>query len=163
MQSIRAQIYTFEELFDILINHEGGYVNDPNDPGGETKFGISKNSYPNLDIKNLTLDAAKEIYRRDFWERFKIGEFPPTLRHDVFDFAVNSGGVTAIRQLQRILGIVADGVVGPLTLQAIANSDPMKLEKQYLGSRLQFMTKLRNWPNHGRGWASRIADLLMAD
>lgn len=155
--------YSFDSLFSLLINHEGGYVNDPADPGGETKFGISKRSYPTVDIANLTLEDAKLIYKRDFWDRYSIDKFPATLRHDVFDFAVNSGGATAIRHLQRVLGVVDDGVVGPVTLRKLAESDPILVEKKYLGSRLQFMTRLRNWPNHGRGWASRIADLLMAD
>ena len=62
----------FEDCIDKVLEHEGGYVNDPNDLGGETNFGVSKKAYPDLDIKNLTRDEAKEIYRKDYWERYKI-------------------------------------------------------------------------------------------
>ena len=104
---------TFDEAFDILIGHEGGYVNHPNDPGGETRFGISKRAYPLLDIKVLTLDQAKAIYRRDYWIPAGCDRVPEALRFDVLDMAVNSGVKVAIQTLQRALGVRDDGLIGP--------------------------------------------------
>src|SRR4051812_42260066 len=98
----------FDVAFDRLINHEGNYVNNPADPGGETKFGISKRAYPNVDIKNLTRDQAKEIYRKDFWN--VVGDsVDAAIRFQVFDFAVNAGIQTAIRKLQDAVNMADDG------------------------------------------------------
>lgn len=96
---------TFDLAFDRLISNEGGYINVAGDPGGETKYGISKRSYLNIDIKNLTRDQAKEIYRTDFWMRGQIDQLDPAIAFQVFDVAVNSGIETAVRMLQRAAGV----------------------------------------------------------
>jgi lysozyme family protein len=152
----------FDEYFERLIGHEGGYVNDPRDPGGETKYGISKRSYPHLDIKNLTLADAKAIYLRDFWQRMQGDRLPAGIAFDVFDTAVNSGVGTAIRFLQRAVGVADDGIVGPLTLAAVQRRDPQGVQARFNGERLEFMAKLSNWDAHGRGWARRVASNLKA-
>ena len=82
---------SFDEIIEIVLEHEGGYVNDPDDPGGETNFGVSKRAYPNVDIKNLTEDAAKDIYRRDYWDRNHCEDLPDELRHVYFDMCINQG------------------------------------------------------------------------
>ena len=149
---------TFDQVFDKLISHEGGYVNDPHDPGGETKFGISKRSYPALDIASLTLVDAKAIYKRDFWDRAQCDKMPPELAFNVFDAAVNSGIGQAIRWLQRAVGVADDGVVGPLTLASInRENDTSAIRARYNGHRLDFMTRLSTWDVFGKGWARRIA------
>lgn len=153
---------SFEANFDRLIGHEGGYVNDPRDPGGETKFGISKRAYPNLDIANLTLADAKALYRRDYWDRAQLDKFPESIADDVFDTAVNSGIGQAIRFLQRAVGVADDGNVGPLTLAAASRIDAQTLQARYNGQRLDFMTRLSGWDAFGRGWARRIAANLQA-
>ena len=81
----------FDLAFDRLIGHEGGYVNDPDDPGGETKWGISKRSYPHLDIAALTREEAREIYLRDFWSRINADRLPFSIAYQLLDFAINSG------------------------------------------------------------------------
>jgi lysozyme family protein len=152
---------TFDQAFDQLISHEGGYVFDPRDPGGETRYGISKRSYPGLDIKNLTLADAKAIYRRDFWDRAQCDRLPPDLAFDVFDAAVNSGIGQAIRWLQRAVGVADDGVVGPLTMSHIQREmDASAIQARFNGHRLEFMTKLSTWDVFGKGWARRIATNL---
>lgn len=149
---------TFDQVFDKLINHEGGYVFNPHDPGGETKFGISKRSYPALDIASLTLADAKTIYRRDFWDRAQCDKLHPDLAFDLFDGAVNSGIGQAIRWLQRAVGVADDGVVGPLTLASInRENDTSAIRARYSGHRLDFMTRLSTWDVFGKGWARRIA------
>lgn len=150
----------FDQCFDKLISHEGGYVNDPRDPGGETKFGISKRAYPQVDIKNLTLDAAKAIYKRDYWDRAQCDKLPPQLAYLLFDAAVNSGIGQAIRFLQRAVNLADDGVIGPMTLAAVGRVDAEAISARFLGQRLEFMTKLTTWDAFGKGWARRIADQL---
>lgn len=152
----------FDEAFEKLIGHEGGYVNDARDPGGETNWGISKRSYPAVDIKALTLDGAKLIYRRDFWDRCRADQLPAELRFDLFDGAVNSGVVQSVRWLQQSVGAVDDGVLGPLTLAAVAAMNPAAVAARYNGNRLMFMTDLKVWPTFSRGWARRIAGNLIA-
>ena len=152
---------SFDHAFDLLINHEGGYVFDPRDPGGETKFGISKREYPNVDIRNLTLADAKAIYKRDYWDRAQCDRLPPDLAFDLFDAAVNSGIGQAIRWLQRSVGVADDGVVGPLTLAQIQRmDDESAIRARFNGHRLEFMTRLSTWDVFGKGWARRIATNL---
>jgi lysozyme family protein len=151
----------FERAFERLIGHEGGYANDPNDPGGETKFGISRRSHPGEDIAGMTLERARSIYLRDYWGPAGCDTVPDGVRFDLFDMAVNSGVKAAIKTLQRAVGETADGILGPLTLQAVQSMAPSRVVARFCGSRLLFMTDLKNWPHHGRGWARRIALNLM--
>ncbi|MBS0227653.1 MAG: glycoside hydrolase family 108 protein [Proteobacteria bacterium] len=147
----------FNTAFERVIHSEGGYVDDSRDPGLETKFGISKRAYPQLDIKALTLADAKVIYRRDYWQRCRCDELPEGVAFDMFDAAVNSGPGQAIRWLQRAVGVADDGVLGPLTLAAVRRLEPGALRARYSGIRLDFMTQLSTWDAFGKGWARRIA------
>lgn len=150
---------TFDQAFDRLISHEGGYVNDPRDPGGETKYGISKRSYPMLNIRNLDLDTAKAIYRRDFWN--VLGDdCHPAIRFQAFDFAVNSGINTALRKLQKVLHVADDGHFGPVSRQALGALPVSYVLFLYSAERLEFLSLLSTWPTYGRGWAHRIAKNL---
>lgn len=151
---------SFDTVFDRVIGVEKGYVNDPNDPGGETNFGISKRSYPDVDIKNLTRAGAKAIYLRDFWKPLKAASLRDGVAFQLFDFAVNSGVETATRALQRAIGVADDGDFGPIgqtAEKAMSESDVIML---LLAERLEFMTRLKNWPNAGKGWARRIVGNL---
>jgi len=135
----------FDICFDRLMGHEGGYVNDPNDPGGETKWGISKRSYPALNIKQLTREDAKVIYYRDFWKRINGDLLHKAISFQLFDFAVNSGpaiAVTAFEDSAKRSHSVADMVM------------------HITAYRLEFLTTLKNWPHHGKGWARRMATNL---
>ena len=152
----------FDQCFDKLIASEGGYVNHPADPGGETNFGISKRSYPQVDIKNLTRDAARQIYKRDYWDRAQCDKLPPTLAYLLFDCAVNSGIGQAIRFLQRALSVADDGVLGPQSIAAIQRMDSESLCARFLGQRLDFMTRLSTFEVFGKGWSRRVAEQLKA-
>lgn len=151
----------FDVAFNRLIGHEGGYVNNPDDPGGETKWGISKRSYPHLDIAGLTREEAREIYLLDFWHKIYADQMPFSLAFQAFDFAVNSGIGTAIRYLQRALGVADDGYWGPITREAAMRSNEAAVIMRLSAYRLKFMTRLNNWPNASRGWSRRIADNLL--
>ena len=132
----------FDTTFDRLIGNEGGYVNDPADPGGETKFGVSKRSYPDLDIANLTREQAKAIYLRDFWQAGQMDQYDGAIAFQVFDFAVNSGIQTALRKLQSAVGVADDGHIGPASLAAIkATPVPVALAL-FIAERLDFWRKL---------------------
>ena len=147
----------FDAAFERLIGHEGGYVSHPADPGGETKYGITKRTYPGEDIAGMTLERAKTIYRRDFWGPAACDALPDMVRFDVFDMAVNSGVKAAVRMLQLCVGETADGIVGPKTLQAVQSMPAARLSARFNGRRLEFMAGLPTWPSFGRGWARRIA------
>ena len=152
---------TFDECFEKLIGHEGCYSNNPKDPGGETKWGVSKRAHPSLDIGSLTLDDAKKLYKRDYWERAQCDRLHPDLAFQVFDGAVNSGIGNSIRWLQEASGVAVDGVVGPLTLRKVGDMEPSIIIARYNGVRLKFMASLSTWDVFGRGWARRIAANLM--
>lgn len=151
---------TFDQAFERLLGHEGGYVNDPRDPGGETKFGVSKRQYPGEDIAGLTLARAKAIYLRDYWGPAGCDAVPAGAKFDLFDMAVNSGVKRAVRCLQEAVEETADGILGPRTLQAVQSMPAARLAARFNGARLQFMTDLPTWQTFGRGWARRIADNL---
>ena len=146
----------WDRAFDLLMINEGGYVNNFHDSGGETKYGISKKAYPDLDICSLTLEQAKEIYKRDYWNRCKCDYLPDSLSVAVFDFAVNSGVSRAVKYLQTSLGVKADGIIGNQTLGA-ANRLPIKrVLDDYLNLRLDFLMSLKDWKYFGKGWGKRI-------
>lgn len=128
----------WDRAIDFVLKWEGGYSDNPNDPGGETNYGISKRSYPQLDIKNLTRDQAVTIYQRDYWQRSGAANLPWPLNIVHFDSAVNCGVTQANAWLGQANGSAAD----------------------YLGLRLNFYTQLGTWPTFGLAWARRVSDLL---
>ena len=159
----------FLRAFDRLIQAEGGYVNDPLDRGGETKFGISKKAYPELDIANLSLEDARAIYKRDYWDKLRLDELQhPEIAEKIFDMAVNMGCAAAVLILQRALnflgaGLTADGVMGPMTLGSAnqwCRKDDEALLKAVKG--FQFMRyaeivgKSPEQARFARGWLKRV-------
>lgn len=163
----------FDQAFERLRGHEGGFTDDPKDKGNwtggaigqgvlkGTKFGISAMSYPGEDIKNLTLERAKAIYARDFWGPAGCDAVPDGMRFDLFDMAVNSGVRAAVKCLQKAVGETADGVLGPRTLQAVQSMPPLRVVARFNGARLMYVTEAHAWPAYGRGWARRIAANLL--
>jgi lysozyme family protein len=164
---------SFDVAMARLLPHEGGYSSDAGDPGNwtggvvnsgrllGTKFGIAANTYPDLDIKNLTWEEAKAIYRRDFWDKIGGDRLKGAAAYAVLDAAINSGIRQAVKWLQRAVGAVQDGVIGPATRAKIDATDPMDIALRVTGFRLQFMTELATWPRYGKGWARRIAANLL--
>ena len=140
-----------------IIGHEGGYTLGEGDPGGETKFGISRRAYPNLDIKNLTIEQAADIYIRDYLAPLKADKLPGSVTFQLLDFAINSGVDRAVVCLQRAVGAVEDGRMGPATIAAVKRYTEAEVIMRLLAARLEFMTGLSVWPTFGRGWCRRIA------
>ena len=124
---------TFDEIIEQVLEHEGGYVNDPTDSGGETNFGISKRAYPDEDIKGLTVERAKELYKRDYWDRFRVSQLPERIRHIYVDMCINMGGGRATKILQEACNsknsykIDVDGGIGKDTIKAAANVEDFRL------------------------------------
>jgi len=147
----------FHVAINRLLGNEGGYVDDPHDPGGETNWGISKRSYPTVDIKELTREQAIALYKRDFWDAARLDEQAFGVGFQMLDFAVNSGISTAIRALQRAVGCADDGHIGPVTLAAVKAMAAHDFIMRFLAERLVFMTGCKNWDHAGKGWARRIA------
>ncbi len=150
----------FPAVMAEVFRHEGGYVNDRRDPGGETKFGISKRSYPAEDILNLTKARAAEIYRQDFWLRISGDHLPAGMDLVTMDPAVNSGLSRGVRWLQQALGVKADGVMGSITLRAAQNApEPAGVISRACALRMGFLRGLRTWGAFGKGWSRRVASV----
>jgi lysozyme family protein len=152
----------FEDAVSIVMAIEGGYSNNPNDRGGETKFGISKRAYPDLDIKNLTRDQAISIYRRDYWDHCKLDLMPGILRLSIFDSAVNQGAHFAISAIQRVAGLPVDGVCGPQTVQALStHPDPKTVLADFLHERIDAYYRSPDWKVFWQGWTLRLLEIAI--
>lgn len=159
----------FDVAFDRLIGHEGNFTDNPNDNGNwtggkkgvgilkGTKYGIAANTYPHLDIKNLTLEDAKAIYHRDWWTKIKADQMPFAVVYQLWDFAINSGIETAVKRLQRVVKVGEDGSVGKITLAAINSMALNDVLILLSAERLEYMASLSSWSHFGKGWARRIA------
>jgi len=147
----------FNAFIERVLMHEGGYVNNPRDPGGETNWGVSKRSYPLLSIASLTRQDAIGIYRRDYWNKMQCDKMPAALAFQVLDAAINHGRGNATRWLQRIVGVAEDGIIGPLTMAAIEQADALGLVFSFNSERLRFYASLSTFGVFGRGWIRRVA------
>lgn len=154
----------FDIAFERLIGHEGGYVNHPEDPGGETNWGITLRTAREAgytgSMRDLTREQAKEIYRTAYWGRAKAEQYDGAIAFQVFDAAVNHGIGQAIRFLQRAVGVADDGAVGPVTLAAVRAMPVTDVLVRFNAERLDFYTKLSTWPTFGKGWARRVVGNL---
>lgn len=149
------------------LAHEGGYVNNPRDPGGATNKGITIATYRRYikpggsiaDLKALTTDQAVIVYKRQYWDRVLGDMLPAGVDHTTFDYAVNSGPAQAARDLQRVVGAVVDGSIGPATLAAVRKMDPEAVINGLNDRRLAMMKAIdkgRWWKEFGRGSQTRV-------
>lgn len=154
----------FEDAVKIIMSKEieGGYVNDPHDPGGETKCGISKRAYPDLDIANLTDDAIAAIYYRDYWCKAHCDDISENIRLPMFDCAVNQGVGTAIHLLQRLVRVEQDGRFGPATAARTAILSNRNVA-EFLAIRARRYTESSNFGIYGTGWLTRLFVIATAN
>ena len=162
----------FDEAFKLTVGHEGGFTLNRADAGNwtggkvgvgvlkGTKYGIAANTYPNEDIKNLTLDRAKQLYKRDFWDKAKCDMLPNGLRFHVFDVSVNSGVSRGIKTLQQALGVNADGIIGNQTIGAAKSQNAEEVLLRFYSFRIAFYTSLSSFSTFGKGWMNRVASNL---
>lgn len=153
----------FDDAFTALIGNEGGYANNPKDPGGETMWGITKrvamvNGYTDAMI-GLSLDTAKQIAKAQYWDKYYCDQFDPRIGFQVFDAAYNGGRPAA--WLQTAAGVQADGIIGPVTIAAVSAAQPLQIVMRFLAYRLQYLGNLSTWQTFGHGWANRVANNLL--
>lgn len=155
---------SFERAIAFVLEHEGGYVDNPDDRGGRTKFGISARAYPDVDIRNLTVSDAMDIYAEDYWRPIKGDKLPMGVDVVVLDYAVHSGVRHAVQALQRAVGARPDGVIGPGTLSLVAHRRPRELALELARFRLNLLVRLvKQNPSQLvflEGWMSRLFDLV---
>lgn len=161
----------FDAAMDRLLRHEGGYVDHPHDPGGATNLGITRrvlaewrnvkpwDRLPRSEVRDLSVAEATAIYRARYWEAVRADELPPGLAYALFDFAVNSGPRRAITMMQKVVGTTPDGIIGGMTLRAVARHDAGWIIRELSSRRLAFMQRLRHWVTFGRGWTRRVREV----
>lgn len=154
----------FLKFFSRLMKYEGGYVNDPDDPGGETKFGISKRAYPDEDIANLSEARAMQIYYEDYYRKVKADQMPERIAWHVFDFGVNAGVARSARMVQRLVGADPDGKIGPTTIALVNRyKGEFSLHILFMSARIRYYLDLteKNIRNmkYLRGWLLRALEV----
>lgn len=154
----------FLKFFNRLMKYEGGYVNDPDDPGGETKFGISKRAYPDEDIANLSEGRAMQIYYEDYYKKVNADKLPERIAWQVFDFGVNAGVARSARMIQRLVGAYPDGKIGPITIALVNRyKGEFPLHILFMSARIRHYLDLteKNIRNmkYLRGWLLRALEV----
>lgn len=157
----------FESSLAAVLHHEGGYVNNPKDPGGMTNLGCTKavweewvkHPVTEADMRALTPADVTPLYRAKFWDKVKGDDLPAGLDYAVFDAAINSGPGRAAKWLQEVVGVTADGAIGPGTMKAVLAVDPAELVSAYSFKRMNFLRGLSAWPTFGKGWGRRVTEV----
>lgn len=170
----------YKQILNWLLEHEGGYDDDPADSGGPTRFGVTiydvatREGVPHSrlargnavwnqlreKVKALTLDQAGEIYRVKYWQIVRGSELPSGVDYTTFDFGVNSGTSRAIKYLQRAVSVTDDGVLGPVTMKAVIAANPSAVIRYVCQRRQSFLEGLSTFSRFGRGWTRRVQDVL---
>jgi lysozyme family protein len=159
----------FENCLALMLAHEGGYVNHPQDPGGMTNLGVTKRVWEEWvghevdekQMRALTPETVAPLYKRKYWDAVRADELVDGVDYCVFDVAVNSGPGRAIKFLQSCVGVTADGGFGPRTLAAVkeAEKDPARLVELYCAKRLEFLQSLKTFETFGKGWSRRVQEV----
>ena len=160
----------FDKCLEMILHHEGGYVNHPKDPGGETNLGVTKRVYEEWggqkNMKDLTVEDVAPIYKKNYWGRAKCDQLPSGLDLAVFDWSVNSGVGRAVKKLQKMIGTVADGGIGPNTLKTleeyIRHHGLETTIENYKDIRQAFYRSLSTFNTFGKGWTRRNNETLEA-
>ena len=157
----------FSEALEVILHHEGGYVNHPKDPGGETNLGVTKRVYEDFggekEMKDLTKEDVEPIYKQNYWDRVKGDDLPEGLDLCIFDFAVNAGPGRAAKFIQRLVGTTVDGGIGPNTLKCIDDyvkeSSVAETIEKYQSMRQEYYEGLSTFETFGRGWTRRVDEV----
>lgn len=157
----------FDKCFALIIQDEGGYVNDPRDPGGRTNLGVTQRNWETYlnrsvtetEMRKLTPSDVKTFYKVMYWDKLKGNQLPAGVDYAAFDLAVNSGVSRAARYLQQIAGVTQDGMIGPKSLDAIAACDPAQTVDALCDMRMDFLRRLPTFETYGKGWSRRVAEV----
>jgi hypothetical protein len=157
----------FEQCFALVIKNEGGYVDNPKDPGGATNLGCTKKVWEEWighevtkdDIRALTHADVMPLYKKRYWDAVKGDNLPDGVDYAVFDLAINSGPSRAAKTLQQVLGVATDGQIGPATLRALETSNARDVATKVCEARLAFLQSLPTYGTFGKGWSRRVAEV----
>lgn len=159
----------WQKSFELMLKSEGGYVNNPADPGGMTNLGVTKATWENwvgresdeAEMRNLTPEKVEPLYKKKFFDAVRGDELPVGLDYLLFDFAVNAGAGRAIKTLQSAVGVTPDGGFGPMTMAAVQAIDPKELIERFSQAKEDFYRSLPTFATFGRGWLNRVADVKL--
>jgi len=148
-----------------VLQHEGGYTNHPSDPGGRTNLGVTQRVWENYvghkvdetEMRSLTKELVAPLYRKEYWDAVHGDQLPSGADYLAFDFAVNAGAFRCIKTIQRALNITADGIIGPVTVKAIQDTNAEEFIDNFTDAKERFYRGLSNFPTFGRGWFNRVA------
>lgn len=157
----------WDASFEMVLKHEGGYVNDPRDPGGRTNLGVTQRAWEGYVgrsvneefMRALTPFIVKPFYKTMYWDKIKGDHLPNGVDYAAYDLAVNSGTGRAAKYLQQIAGVTADGAIGPKSLEAIKACDPEQTVQAICDMRLDFLKRLPTFETFGKGWSRRVAEV----
>lgn len=164
----------FKSILKHTLGSEGGWSDNPKDPGGATMKGVTLKTFRRFvkadatkdDLRKITDAQLETVYRREFWDTVSGAQLPSGVDMAVFDFSVNSGPSRAAKYLQKVVGVKQDGKIGPATLEAVNNMSPTALINTYMDERLAYMKRAKGssgalkgkllWPTFKNGWQRRI-------
>lgn len=158
----------FPRSLGFLLKSEGGFVNDPRDPGGATDEGVTQHQYdlwriasklPTQSVQHIAQSEVEAIYRGWYWNPVHGDQLPSGVDYCVFDCSVNSGPHVAAKWLQRAAGVAADGQIGNVTIAAVKAADPRRIIDGICSERLAFMRTLPTWSHFEKGWSSRVTSV----
>ena len=157
----------WDKAFDLVIVNEGGYVDNSQDPGGATNWGCTKAVWEKYvghevtkdDIKALTKEDVKPLYKRNYWDAIHGDAIPSGLDYCIFDCAINSGVGRAAKFIQEIVGVSADGAIGNNTVTAITKINSITLINEFSDKRQAFLESLKTFPTFGKGWTKRVQEV----
>ena len=160
-------INNWPQCFALVLKNEGGYVDNPADPGGATNLGCTKavweqyigRSVTKDDIKALTPNDVMPLYKVKYWDTIKGDDLPEGVDYAVFDFAINSGPSRAAQALQSVLSVTVDGQIGSATLRALETANPREVATAVCEARLAFLQSLPTYGTFGKGWSRRVAEV----
>jgi len=156
----------FEKSLELVLQHEGGYINHPSDPGGMTNLGVTQRVWEDYvghkvdeaTMRSLTKEMVSPLYRKQYWDAVHGDQLPSGADYLAFDFSVNAGAFRCIKTIQRALKITADGIIGPVTVKAIQDTNAEEFINNFTDAKESFYKSLANFPTFGRGWFNRVAE-----
>ncbi|WP_336142431.1 glycoside hydrolase family 108 protein [Acinetobacter sp. 102] len=155
---------TFQTALKRVLQHEGGYINHPSDPGGETNYGITKATARNYgytgSMKNIPMSVVEKIYKQQYWDAMKCDDFEFAIAFHMFDAAVNHGLLNARKIIQRTVKVKDDGIIGAVSIAAIRKTPQCLFVFSFHAERISFYTRISTFPTFGKGWMSRMVDNL---
>jgi lysozyme family protein len=157
----------WKQAFALMLKSEGGYVNNPLDPGGRTNLGVTQAVWESWvgrkvdepEMRGLTAEKVEPLYKKNYWDAVRGDELPVGLDYLVFDFGVNAGAGRSIKTLQTAVGVTPDGGFGPMTMTAVQAIDPHELIEKFSQAKEDFYRSLSQFPTFGKGWLNRVADV----